>query len=184
MNTTNLFIELIVIGIGTALWGMILFLFLFDIDISSLPFFQAKHEWVWTLILLPFIYILGIVTDRLADMSLSTFTTHLSKQLYPNKAQILMDKVVIYKAASPLVDMINYGRSRMRICRGWLFNLPFLLIILNLWIIKNYFSWCTILTLNIIGALTIIAFFLAWKNLTIKEYEKLKRISHILRNEV
>lgn len=181
MNTTNLFVELLVIGISAAIWCLLLALAFVEINETFLTQLQTKHEFLLTLLALPFIYVLGIVTDRLADIVFSRETTRLGKEIYSDKKETLADKVVIYKTASPLVDMINYGRSRMRICRGWLFNLPLILVTLNIYLGCHDYTLKSFILANLSLVVIWLAFYLAWRDLIVKEYEKLQRISAILR---
>ena len=64
MNTTNLFVELIVIGAGATLWTLLLILSLFGY--AWVPF-GGLLSLPALIPILSVIYVLGIVVDRLAD---------------------------------------------------------------------------------------------------------------------
>ena len=66
MNTTNLFVELIVSGVGAAIWVCLLVLLLFDVDRSALVALSAMP--VLAIPALAVVYLLGILTDRLSDV--------------------------------------------------------------------------------------------------------------------
>ena len=65
MSTTNLFVELIVIGLGAAIWVTLLVLAALGLDTRTvLGLAENTVILAWTV---PVVYLLGIVTDRLAD---------------------------------------------------------------------------------------------------------------------
>ena len=66
MNTTNLFVEVIVSGVGAAIWVCLLVLLLFDVDLSALVALSAMP--VLAIPALAVVYLLGILTDRLSDV--------------------------------------------------------------------------------------------------------------------
>jgi hypothetical protein len=64
MNTTNLFVELLVIGIGGAIWILLILFSIFQFDSIDL---QALQNWSALLPFLGFVYVLSIVLDRASD---------------------------------------------------------------------------------------------------------------------
>lgn len=146
MNATALFVELLVVGIGTATW---LALFLaailgYRFDTMILTDNQAL---VGTFIAV--VYVLGIVMDRLFHgFFVATIEAGVRKKLF-DKAKIkrVMDIVpnmdagnlpmemdkFIRSHSSALAGKIDYNRSRLRICRAWV--LHFLLIGIS------FYSW-------------------------------------------
>jgi hypothetical protein len=180
MKTTSLFVELLVIGTGTLIW-IILVLNALGIDTFNAVKPYLEYELMLTSLGLAVVYTLGIVTDRLADGLLSIPAKKIRSKIYPNRKKIIIDKVEIYNNATPLVDMIDYGRSRLRICRGWILNLFFILSSgnWNLWKIseKNH-----LIIFNIFMVVLLLGLYYAWSNLAQKEYEKIKNISTALRS--
>lgn len=184
MQTTNLFVELLLIGIGAALWIGLLFISVFGIDPNSIVELTAKNQIMWAAIGIAVLYILGILVDRLADLVFDKKNKKIMHRYYENRKQLLIDRTMIYKETSPLVDNIAYGRSRMRICRGWIFNLVWIILFGNIvlavsgaYYFKHYFLF------NFCSLLLMLGFYFAWQNLVKKEYEKVKGIGEILRNK-
>ena len=120
MSTTNLFVELVVVGIGAMIWVCLLILSGFG------------HEWIPVdkifsgsaiVPLLAIIYLLGIITDRLADILFGPIWAK------GNKERIYGQDSVTYLADKQLVlfqtefaKLFEYNKIRQRICRGWTFN--------------------------------------------------------------
>lgn len=65
MNTTSLFVELVVIGVGALAWVALLVLSVFGYDWVPLDPLLAAAA---TVPLLSVVYVLGIVSDRVADL--------------------------------------------------------------------------------------------------------------------
>lgn len=129
MSTTDLFVELIVIGVGAMAWLALLALSLFGTA-------WAEAEWLVSLpALLPMLaltYVVGIVTDRLADALFSRlWGDDVFAATYgagsPRKAYY-DDRRVIYLHAERLAGLLEYNRSRLRIARGWAVNAALLLV--------------------------------------------------------
>ena len=122
MSTTNLFVELIVIGIGAMLWLILLTLALFGFQ-----WLQFKVEILVALVipLLSLIYLLGIIVDRIAD---SIFERIWSKQIRKtvyqesNQQNFYNDRRLVLSQQNPITERLLYAQSRTRICRGWSLN--------------------------------------------------------------
>ncbi len=183
MQTTNLFVELLLIGLGAAIWVALLG-GLFGIDISVLRQFTGQNEFAWAAMAIGFLYILGIVTDRVADQLIDKQNRKLLNQVYEgNYEQLIKDRAFLFRESSPLVDNMAYGRSRMRICRGWVFNLIPILVLGDVYLIAFQVGFVKILFFNLFLLLLMYGFYFAWKKLTVKEYGKVKKISAILRDQ-
>ncbi len=139
MNTTNLFVEVLVIGTGAAVY-IILILMAFlgcqpfvdllahikdmnlgemSLLVSSIPAFSV-------------IYVLGIITDRVADtifyrlwgkrLKAKHFGSTNSCSEGLEKDLLFTSRHTIYTEAEYLAAKLEYGRSRLRVCRGWTLN--------------------------------------------------------------
>jgi len=120
MGTTELFVELIVIGIGAVIWIVLGTFSIFGYTwIPNDELFSVST-------LIPFlslVYIVGIVTDRIADVLFEAiWVPKLQKKYYSSSALARDDRRLIYSSNEFLANLIEYGRSRLRICRGWAFN--------------------------------------------------------------
>jgi hypothetical protein len=132
VGTTNLFVELVVIGIGAFAW----------VPLVVLAFFG----WQWLpreVVLSPnllvpalsVVYLLGILTDRIADglfewlfarrLRAASFST--AEAYYSARRDVLAHE-------ERMAALLEYGRSRMRICRGWTLNTLLTIIALNVFL--------------------------------------------------
>lgn len=139
MNVTALFVELLMVGIGTATW-LALFLaailgYRFDTVILT-----DNKALIGTLVAV--VYVLGIVMDRLirglftstveARAKQRVFTEErirhvktLAPHLDEHNLSMELEKFIRAHSQS-LAGKVDYNRSRLRICRAWV--LHFLLI--------------------------------------------------------
>lgn len=120
MGTTDLFVELIVIGIGAFAWIAIATLSIFGYQWVPLEKLLSVSAIVP---FLSFVYIVGIVTDRLADVLFDQiWIPRLQRKHHYSLQTAREDRRLIYSKNEYLANLIEYGRSRLRICRGWAFN--------------------------------------------------------------
>ena len=180
MQTTNLFVELLLIGFGAAVW-MLQLLGFADIHFSDLTKTFPDQQIFWAGVGIAILYILGILTDRVADHLMDKKNRKILMKTYDGDYdQLLKDRAFLFKNSSTIVENLAYGRSRMRICRGWLFNLIPIIILGNIQLIGKI-SVGKVFFFNLFGVLFLFGFYFAWRKLTKKEYAKLKRTSEILR---
>jgi hypothetical protein len=178
METTELFVELIVIGYGTLFWLLFLitsFLGYSWINFDKIPSVIAI---VPSLVLA---YVLGILVDRLADWSFRTWDRKIRMVQLTEKSNICEDyqrvRTIVFDSSESLRDWFYYGRSRVRICRGWAINFIFILVTANLFtsmqlsLIELKFKIYVILN-SIISMFLLISVF-SWHRLTSSEYERL-----------
>lgn len=186
MNTTNLFVELIVIGVGTSTWLMVLCMGIF------IPNWYTWINRIPSVILLipvlSVVYLLGILTDRLADFLFEhTWGNRVRKKVFPSKDDYYRCRQIILTKSDSLSELIEYGRSRMRICRGWTLNLICLIVAGNYYIwVKNSPSIdrnATMFTISIILALLCLWCWFAWYRLAKAEYMKIQHQAQFL-NEI
>lgn len=181
MNTTNFFVELIVIGSGASLaLLMVLIPFIPANRLDALyQFYLNSGNGVILLMLIPIVYLIGILVDRLADYGLKR-TERSIKELYFEEDEKLRDaRTIVFSSADRLSNLLDYNRSRLRICRGWFLNGIFLLIAFNLFYglqIQAY-KWTYVLFFSSLLILFTYLNFRVWKSLTHKEFEKLKSYS-------
>jgi hypothetical protein len=176
MKTTNLFVELVIIGIGAFTWVFLLILTLFDYN--WIPKTQSFNI-VATIPLLSIIYLLGIISDRVSDFLIGKLQGDaLRKKAFHNNDEYYNAYSLIFTRSDQLSDLHNYGRSRLRICRGWILNAILIAISLNLFTWIRVKNCCLRYELSVFGsaflfALAIFAWW-AWRKLSIAEYEKIK----------
>ncbi|WNZ25070.1 hypothetical protein HJG54_20940 [Leptolyngbya sp. NK1-12] len=202
MSTTSLFVELIVSGIGTVAWLILLFFSIFDY--TWIP----RQKLTGLLTLIPFlslVYVLGIITDHLAHhlykRIFHKFFCNLNKKfreqdfdqyksyenIKSNNEYVEAVKVYVYThAAENTMKRFEYDRSRLRIARAWGINFVFLAISTSI------FAWTRLPQVAVSTKVAISTFsvffcglgaifaFYTWRDLTKWEYDQLKRISNIL----
>lgn len=176
MNTTNLFVELVVIGVGVIVW---LALFVFSFVGLSLTELNSTLLISSALPVLAFIYVLGIIWDRFIDYVFDRFWgDSLQNEHFKDRNEYYNARRNILINSEPLSDLLEYGRSRMRICRGWSANAIMIGINLNLYLWLQHSDYSHVTNISIIGSLLslvlAVASYFAWRNLTRVEYRKIK----------
>lgn len=179
MKTTNYFIELIIAGISTVTWVLLLVLSSIDHSIISTYFYLDNNIPYATIaaIALPFVYVVGVVADRIWDSIFDLLpTTYKDKHLksYP---EYKTAKIKLLLSQDALIDKFEYNRTKIRICRAWMFNS--ILIIVSIYIfIQSHFPDTlepghiynlTFIIIAIFMLFSSIFSFLAWKVLAKKE---------------
>lgn len=187
MNTTDLFVEIIIIGIGGLIW------------LSLLILSFLGHQWVpWDKAvsltsLIPFLaitYILGIAVDRISDQIFSGWDKDLRKTEFSSNEEYHFARNYIYTYASEkVIDLFEYGKSRIRISRAWSIN--FILIALGAILFIGLNS--KTLNLNnktILLLVTVVGCFLgtasnvlAWRKLAKNDYKRLNEMFLFLMQE-
>ncbi|MEM9804632.1 MAG: hypothetical protein AAF959_05085, partial [Cyanobacteria bacterium P01_D01_bin.56] len=183
--TTDLFVELIVIGVGATIWVILLVLSVFGYDWVA---FDQVFALPSLLPILAITYILGIVTDRVADNLFDVvWKSKLAQQFYPKDGDDYDDRRYIYLRSERLASLLEYGRSRLRICRGWVLNTTLILISLNLFILRQVTDLTTKVAMfvfsNFFLIVLIYGLWFSWKELTLADYRKVKRQSAWLKSQ-
>lgn len=184
MNTTDLFVELIIIGVGATIWAVLLVLSIFGYGWVPFDHLFALPS---LLPILAITYILGIVTDRVADNLFDAlWKSKLAQQFYAKDGDDYDDRRYIYLRSERLASLLEYGRSRLRICRGWVLNTACIVISLDLFILLQIPGRSTKISMllfsNLFLALLIYGLWFSWQQLTLADYRKVKRQSAWLRS--
>jgi hypothetical protein len=187
MNTTALFVELIVIGAGFGIWLSILVLTVFNYD--WVPWKDISS----IIVLIPFIsivYALGIILDRIADRSFDHWSRKIFKKYFSSVSEYHTIKNYIYTNANEkIINLFEYSRVRMRISRAWSINNILILISIPLfiWIRFPKLQSNTKTSLLIFSTITFGLFTTAslfsWANLTNSEYKQLIGTYKFLKSE-
>jgi len=184
MNTTNLFVELVVIGIGVFAWVGLLVIAAFgynEFALSDISYIIAA------LPTLALVYVLGIVWDRFADFVFkSLWDNVLKSEQYSSVSNYYDDRRIILTHSPALSELLEYGRSRLRICRGWALNALAISLSLSLYLVLdteiNVDS--SVLIVGIVSFLVLsVGCGFAWSNLSRSEYRKIKQQSAFLNRE-
>lgn len=124
MNTTLLFVEILITGLQTSTW-----IFLFVLSVSGYGWLQTSQlkdlsNWSTLIMLfvLSFAYALGIVVDRLADAIFHDWNKRIGKQILVDAVRPSTQRFSLGKDNDYLNNQIEYTRSRMRIARASALN--------------------------------------------------------------
>lgn len=125
MTTTQLFVELLVIGLGVLIWVA-----LFIAGLLGVPFEKSIFDIKWSIWppLLGLAYVFGILLDRFMYSVFNRRHNIIMRHILCDNKYLeppILERMVM-NDSEPLNYMIHYNRSRSRICRAWFLN--FLLI--------------------------------------------------------
>jgi len=131
MKTTSIYIELIVIGMQTLLWILILLFNIIGFETISRIHFDGSSP-ILLLVFLATCYILGILFDRFADhFYISREEERRLKSEITSQSSLLIWERAGHK------DYLDYIRSRIRIIRATVLNFVPIIISLELTICRN-----------------------------------------------
>lgn len=179
MTTTHLFVELLVIGFGALLWVILFAAALLGFDLKP---FLGNITTVGALgPALSVAYVLGILVDRVADWSFDWIDKRQRKDYFSDIEVYFNARRTMLVKGKELWAHLEYGRSRMRICRGWTINALALVLTLDIYIFtqapKSLGSPGGLILSNIFLLFFGCLCFVSWQKLNTKEYEKIHRQS-------
>jgi len=188
MNTTNYVLELLIAGISTFIWIILLSLAFWGNDLTiNISAIQNADKFLVGLAFAPIIYVVGIINDRIVD-NLFDKLFKIQLKYFADINEYREARSAVYVNSETLTNLFEYGRMRIRICRNWVINgiLILISILTFIWsdianqIIKNHETKIEIsVFLSVIMGLSVYASFASWKNLNRKEFEFLKIQSEI-----
>lgn len=166
MESTLLYVEMIIIGVETFIW-----MFIFFINIVGNKSFtiitSILNSLTSSLLLIGCLYIIGILMDRLSDIIFESTENKIRKK----SGLKAKTTILIWKNADQ-EKYFDYTRSRIRIVRASVLNIP-LIAISTLW----YLEFKSYLTLYI-ALLGILFSWISWKSYckTLKSYYNKARL--------
>ncbi|GAA2824632.1 hypothetical protein RMN57_04840 [Kitasatospora sp. CM 4170] len=178
---TAMFVEVLVVGIGTLAA-------LFILIASSLGIQQIRHlsdilgSPLAVSLGLAFAYTLGILVDRAMDISLSPIRRHLRAIHFPSGRSYTEARISLARDPT-LVARAEYARSRMRVCRGWLFNAVVGTAAIDVLItqVAHTREVGFLILATSLGLALITACFATWWSITATGYRKLAEQAMLLR---
>lgn len=182
MSTTNLFVELVVIGVGVLAWVVLGLLSVFGY--SWVP--SDNQLLLGSAVpILAIVYVFGIVWDRFADFVFDRlWVDDLRSPFFADRAAYYDARRTILTRSPPLSELLEYGRSRLRICRGWSLNAIFIAVALNLLIWTRFRGHENAISLSAVGTCIFVVLgvgsWLAWRRLESTGYRKIKDQSAFL----
>jgi hypothetical protein len=136
MSTTNLFVELLVIGVGCAGWLALLTVAVLGYDSTLVRNLLSTPA--AALPALVGVYLLGIVVDRVADASLHFLRAERkSHEYFSTEDESLRQRGYVLTKSPYFATQFDYSRSRQRICRGWILNAVILAIGINVFLVAR-----------------------------------------------
>lgn len=180
---TNLFVELVVIGIGTVAWICLLILSIFDFGTLSFQLITPISA-IYLIPILSIIYVLGIITDRFADILFMFFDKKIRKQIFCKGITYQETRCFLYTEGGSLKDLFEYGKSRIRICRGWAINSLLVLVFSNYFIANKVTDIYLVHKLHLFCTFFFLILFICcgyiWYELTITAYTILLKQYHMV----
>ncbi len=172
------------IGVGALAWVLLLVFAVFGW--AWVPV-EAVFSSTALIPLLALTYLLGIVTDRLADTAFHRlWALELLRTHFPSPDHYHADRHEVLLGSGRLADLIEYGRSRLRICRGWAFNALMIAVTLNLLVWLRLAETGVAGQISVFGTAACLTLALgsgyAWFKLSVTEYRKIKEQAALLRS--
>ena len=131
METTTLYVELIIIGAETSAWIALIGCIIDDRVTNYVMSLGGLS--LDTLLLLPVFYVIGIIVDRLIKR-LSLFEKKRKKIKENNKLKDISSYPLWEK--NNRIDFYSFTEARIRILRGTVFNLPLITITFVILLVK------------------------------------------------
>lgn len=120
MSTTAILIEFLLSGLQATLWLCLLLATILGTDLRKLGGIVG-HETAIAIVLLPFVYPLGVFTDNVADRLLKTWARNIRSKYKLDGDQSAM-KLITLTGHDWLSNYLDYARMRTRICRSSALN--------------------------------------------------------------
>jgi len=186
VNTTNVFVELLVIGIGPVAVLILIVLVVLGPGTTDLAqFLEASTSFALLLPMLASTYVLGIVLDRLADRVFEGPARKIRRVYFRSDELYHAARRTVVFHSEAIYRLRQYGRSRLRICRGWATNAWLLVLPTNLYVWSATGGDGRAMALaNGILLLTFVSTAMAWRTLAHSEYNKIRGASAFIRREL
>ena len=182
MNTTVLFVELLIIGFQAGIWILLLFLSVFGYKWVSGLQSMGISDWqtLITIFLLAMLYVLGIIIDRTADAIFSGWSQKIKKRVFPDSDT--PTSAIRFGFTNEFLNrQIEYTRTRMRIVRASSVNFVLTTIFAVIFIatkvqgISDSERLGYLVFTLIFGTTLAIAAIVIWRSLTRGYYETVKK---------
>ncbi|MER6450830.1 hypothetical protein [Streptomyces venezuelae] len=170
---TAMFIEVLVVGIGTLTAAVMLLIALIG-PANTTKLAPVAGSSLATGVSLAAAYALGILLDRAADTALTPHRRRLRSRYFATSAAYAQARLRLTDFPT-LAARSDYARSRMRICRGWLLNTLALTLTADLAMLRYPLDHRPLIlgATTALGIVTAFGFYRAWRALTLTGYRKL-----------
>ena len=187
MNTTNLIVEFLIIGIQTSSWIVLLFLCFFGLDWISWD--KIKEIGVPVIgLILSISYPLGVIIDNSADLALSKLVKPLKNFQEEIRKSPIKSVLRLRTLAgdSALTSLFEYQRSRIRITRSTFLNSNMIALFCFLNAYVNFANLKIFLVSGLLAVLISVFSFYTWKKImekflryTVHSYEILQEMGKV-----
>lgn len=166
METTKMYIELIVVGLETFVW---ICMFLVDIVGNKIISVLEKilNNFSVSLLLIGILYVIGVLIDRLTDIIFQKFENKIRKE----SGLQAKTSFIIWKKYN-LENFSDYTRSRIRILRASTINIPLIMLSLVWYVFIFYKQFSVIIYIYFIGMLFMYASWKGYKKSLKTYYDK------------
>ncbi|MFD3442774.1 hypothetical protein ACFWU3_35395 [Streptomyces sp. NPDC058685] len=170
---TAMFIEVLVVGIGTLTTLTLLLIALIG-PVTTAKVVPATDSTLVAGSALAAAYALGVLTDRVADAAFMPIDRRLRTASFPTETAYARARLQLAEIPS-LAAQADYARSRTRICRGWALNTTALALTSTLALLRYSFDRRPLIISAIValGLLIAFGFYRSWHTLTAISYSKL-----------
>jgi len=136
MKTTELIVELLVIGMGTLI-SLSLIIYLFTLETNFDHSFKIPAFYIFPALVLS--YVFGILTDRVSDFLYAKVERAMRKKRLGNDGANTFQQIrtLVNDSSPSLYNWFIYSRSRIRIVRGWSVSFFVMSITLLIYYVKN-----------------------------------------------
>jgi hypothetical protein len=185
VTTSSLVVELVVIGVGATSWVALLVASVFG---NSWLISLQPYSTLLAIPALAMVYTLGIVSDRMIDSIFGLIWGGTLRQKYfSDNASYHHARQTVLAGSNRMADMIEYSRSRMRVCRGWAIHSLLIAVALNLYCWLQIEDRNTAYLIHIFGTslFCVLGFtsWCAWRNLTTTQYLQVREQSRFLNGD-
>ncbi|HMS41321.1 MAG TPA: hypothetical protein PKE69_13910 [Pyrinomonadaceae bacterium] len=186
MNTTNLIVEFLVIGIQVAVW--ISLLILTFTGTNWLEFGKVKEfSTIIVGLLIAISYPIGVFVDNFADRILKKKDKKIRNEFIKDENKSILRVRTLAGENSPLDQLFNYQRMRIRISRSSFLNFLIISLMLPIFFIiqlPKYFGsnlvWVCLLTSAIGIGFTYLAYW-TWKDVSKRYYRRYPEAEELLK---
>jgi hypothetical protein len=136
MNTTLLFIELLIIGLEGWIWLTFILMSIFGVEafVVTLSLLKDWQSLVFTTIL-ALVYVVGVIIDRIADWSFRWLEKRVRKPIVGDlNVPISVLRFSLGTQNDFLNQQLDYTRTRLRIVRASTLNFPVIALCLCIFI--------------------------------------------------
>lgn len=185
MVTTSLVVELVVIGVGATSWIVLLFAAAFG---NKWLLSIQPYSTLLAIPMLASVYTLGIVSDRMIDAIFGMiWGGALRHKEFPDDASYHEARQTVLLRSTRMADMIEYSRSRMRICRGWTIHAFLIAMSLNVYCLTQIQDRELAYRVQLYGTTMFcvlgLSSWCAWRNLTKTQYLKVREQARFLNRQ-